>query len=107
MTNDFNNFGVDKSLYTSTGLNILTTNGQYVRQIVGGDAADIFCKEGGGNSSTYFWDYHWTNPVDVDRTVFLGGNSDGGSYAGLFSCPSYDGLGDSASDIGCRLTYIP
>lgn len=107
MTNDFNNFGVDKSLYTSTGLNILTTNGQHVRQIVGGDAADIFCKEGGGNSSTYFCDYHWTNPVDVDRTVLLGGYSDYGSNAGLFNCYSGLGLGYSDSLIGCRLTYIP
>ena len=107
VTNNKENFGIDKSLYEDSGLTTLTTNDQYVKRITNNAAADLFCQEGGANSTTYFCDHYWTNAVEADRTLLLGANAGSGSYAGLFTLHSDVGLGYASADVGTRLVYIP
>ena len=43
VTNNKENFGIDKSLYEDSGLTTLTTSGQWVKRITNNAAADLFC----------------------------------------------------------------
>jgi hypothetical protein len=43
VTNNKENFGIDKSLYEDSGLTTLTTSNQYVKRITNNAAADLFC----------------------------------------------------------------
>lgn len=103
---DFLKFGNDKSLYTDTGINDSTTEG-YLSKLVNNSQADLFCAENSGSSTTYFCDYHWTNAVDTDRTLLIGGAADYGVDAGLFALYSSAGLGFSGAAVGTRLVYLP
>lgn len=103
---DFLKFGNDKSLYTDTGINDSTTEGS-LSKLVNNSQADLFCAENSGSSATYFCDYHWTNPVDVDRTLLIGGYTGYGVAAGLFGLRSYYDLGASNASVGTRLVYLP
>lgn len=107
VTNNKENFGIDKSLYEDSGLTTLTTNGQWVKRITNNAAADLFCQEGGANSTTYFCDSYWTNAAEADRTLLLGANASNGSPAGLFSLNSFNDLGIASATVGTRLVYIP
>lgn len=107
VTNNKENFGIDKSLYEDSGLTTLTTGDQWVKRITNNAAADLFCQEGGAGSTTYFCDYYWTNAVASDRTLLLGARAGNGSYAGLFGLGSHYGLGAASADVGTRLVYIP
>lgn len=83
----------------------VTTAG-YVAQLANNNAGDLFPTAVGGNTSTYWCDYHYTNPVETERTLFLGGRSDDGADAGLFRLLSHRGLGHSSASVGSRLTYM-
>lgn len=107
VTNNKENFGIDKSLYEDSGLTTLTTDGQWVKRITNNAAADLFCQEGGAGSTTYFCDYYWTNAVEADRTLLLGARTSHGSAAGLFYLDSSSGLGAAGASVGTRLVYIP
>lgn len=107
VTNNKENFGIDKSLYEDSGLTTLTTNGQWIKRITNNAAADLFCQEGGTDSTTYFCDRYWTDATETDRTLLLGTSTGYGSAAGLFSLHSYVGLGTTAAYVGTRLVYIP
>lgn len=107
VTNNKENFGIDKSLYEDSGLTTLTTNGQWVKRITNNAAADLFCQEGGASSTTYFCDHYWTNAIEADRTLLLGAVAGYGSSAGLFCLSSNFGLGGAAAHVGTRLVYIP
>lgn len=107
VTNNKENFGMDKSLYEDSGLTTLTTNGQWVKRITNNAAADLFCQEGGASSTTYFCDHYWTNANDSDRTLLLGDHAGHGSIAGLFCLRSNDALGAADVSVGTRLVYIP
>lgn len=107
VTNNKENFGIDKSLYEDSGLTTLTTNGQWVKRITNNAAADLFCQEGGADSTTYFCDYYWTNAAEADRTLLLGAYSSNGSAAGFFYLYSSLGLGYADALVGTRLVYIP
>lgn len=104
--NDFLKFGNDKSLYTDTGINDSTTEGS-LSKLVNNPQADLFCAENSGSSTTYFCDYHWTNPVDVDRTLLIGGSAVNGVTAGFFALDSHLALGGSSAAVGTRLVYLP
>ena len=103
---DFLKFGNDKSLYTDTGINDSTTEG-YLSKLVNNSQADLFCAENSGSSTTYFCDYHWTNAVDTDRTLLIGGSAGHGVGAGLFLLYSGGDLGYSNAIVGTRLVYLP
>lgn len=107
VTNNKENFGIDKSLYEDSGLTTLTTGDQWVKRITNNAAADLFCQEGGAGSTTYFCDYYWTNAVASDRTLLLGASTGYGSDAGLFYLASNYGLGYADANVGTRLVYIP
>lgn len=107
ITNNIENFGNDKSLFVDSGLTSHPTTGQWVKKINNNAAADLFCQEGGANSTTYFCDHYWTNAVEADRTLLLGARAGLGSYAGFFILSSDDGLGLALANVGTRLVYIP
>lgn len=107
VTNNKENFGTDKSLYEDSGLTTLTTNGQWIKRIANNAAADLFCQEGGADSTTYFCDRYWTDATETNRTLLLGTSTGYGSPAGLFSLHSYVGLGVAAAYVSTRLVYIP
>lgn len=107
LTDNIENFGNDRSLFTDSGLTSFPTTEQWVKRINNNAAADLFCQEGGGGSTTYFCDYYWTNANDRDRTLLLGAGVSYGSRAGFFNLYSGLGLGAADADIGTRLVYIP
>lgn len=107
VTNNKENFGIDKSLYEDSGLTTLTTSGQWVKRITNNAAADLFCQEGRADSTMYFCDHYWTNAVKADRTLLLGASAGDGAYAGLFCLASHADLGGAGADVGTRLVYIP
>lgn len=107
LTDNIENFGNDRSLFTDSGLTSFPTTEQRVKRINNNAAADLFCQEGGGGSTTYFCDYYWTNANDLDRTLLLGAHAGYGSHAGLFALRSDGGLGFAYGMVGTRLVYIP
>lgn len=107
LTDNIENFGNDRSLFTDSGLTSFPTTEQWVKRINNNAAADLFCQEGGGGSTTYFCDYYWTNANDHDRTLLLGAHAGYSSHAGFFLLDSRHGLGYASGDVGTRLVYIP
>lgn len=107
LTDNIENFGNDRSLFTDSGLTSFPTTEQWVKRINNNAAADLFCQEGGGGSTTYFCDYYWTNANDHDRTLLLGAPASYGSVAGFFVLGSPYGLGSASGYVGTRLVYIP
>lgn len=107
LTDNIENFGNDRSLFTDSGLTSFPTTEQWVKRINNNAAADLFCQEGGGGSTTYFCDYYWTNANDHDRTLLLEASPGHGSLAGLFYLDSSSGLGLAHGGVGTRLVYIP
>ena len=106
LTDNIENFGNDRSLFTDSGLTSITTE-QWIKRINNNAKADLFCQEGGANNGNYFCDYYYTNATDSDRTLLLGAYAGNGSYAGLFRLHSSDNLGSAHSNVGTRLVYIP
>ena len=60
-----------------------------------------------GSESTYWCDYNWDNTDTSEHCLLIGGGSDNGGQAGLFSLHSSNGVGSSYAAIGSRLTYLP
>lgn len=60
-----------------------------------------------GSESTYWCDYNWDNTDTSEHCLLIGGRSDAGGRAGLFSLSSSDGVGVSSANVGSRLTYLP
>lgn len=60
-----------------------------------------------GSETTYWCDYNWDNTDTSEHCLLIGGSSDYGGQAGLFSLDSLDGVGRSYANIGSRLTYLP
>jgi len=61
----------------------------------------------GGNTTTYWCDYNWTNNSTTDRLILIGGLAGHGALAGLLGVASYVGLGLAGAYVGTRLIYIP
>ena len=61
----------------------------------------------GGNTTTYWCDYNWTNNSTTDRLTLMGGSASAGAAAGLLLVHSNSGLGGAAAGVGTRLIYIP
>jgi hypothetical protein len=61
----------------------------------------------GGNTTTYWCDYNWTNNSTTDRLTLIGGAAGIGASAGLLYVNSYNGLGYAYATVGTRLIYIP
>lgn len=84
-----------------------TITSQYVKKLVNNNQADLFpaIVGNGASATTYYCDYHWTNATATPRTLLIGGCSDNGSAAGLFSFYSSPGLGHSSASVGTRITF--
>ena len=80
----------------------------YKTEIKATPACDFFSMSvSGGSETTYWCDYNWDNTDASEHCLLIGGHSDDGGSAGLFTLNSNAGVGDSAADIGSRLTYLP
>lgn len=92
-----------KSLCAST----MVSSG-YKTEIKATPTCDFFAVSvSGGSETTYWCDYNWDNTDTSEHCLLIGGRSDHGGRAGLFSLDSYDGGGHSGANIGSRLTYLP
>lgn len=92
-----------KSLCAST----MVSNG-YKTEIKATPTCDFFAVSvSGGSETTYWCDYNWDNTDASEHCLLIGGRSDYGGWAGLFSLHSRAGVGSSDATIGSRLTYLP
>lgn len=83
-------------------------SGGYKTEIKATPTCDFFAMSvSGGSENTYWCDYNWDNTDASEHCLLIGGSSDDGGSAGLFGLYSYRGVGDSAANIGSRLTYLP
>lgn len=106
-TDDPSNFS-DTSYtgYNKKG-NICRTNG-YAKKMLLGEDGDIVATEIGGSSSTYWCDYYYTNTsANRMQVVLVGGNADGGSYAGLAHVSASNAPSDASRNVGSRLCFFP
>ena len=80
----------------------------YKTEIKATPTCDFFAMSvSGGSENTYWCDYNWDNADTSEHCLLIGGVSDHGGRAGLFSLHSSIGVGYSYADIGSRLTYLP
>lgn len=92
-----------KSLCAST----MVSNG-YKTEIKATPTCDFFAiSVSGGSETTYWCDYNWDNTDGSLHCLLIGGSSDAGGLAGLFTLASNIEVGSSAATIGSRLTYLP
>lgn len=92
-----------KSLCAST----MVSNG-YKTEIKATPTCDFFAVSvSGGSETTYWCDYNWDNTDASEHCLLIGGHSDNGGGAGLFSLYSDDGVSHSSASLGSRLTYLP
>ncbi len=83
-------------------------NTGYKTEIKATPACDFFSMSvSGGSETTYWCDYNWDNTDTSEHCLLIGGRSDHGGAAGLFTLYSDDGVGDSFAAVGSRLTYLP
>lgn len=102
-----NQFADDKNVsYKPLATAVVVTN--YKTEIRATPTCDFFaaaCTNGSG--STYWCDYNWDNTDTSEHCLLIGGGSGNGGEAGLFNLASNNGVGNSAANIGSRLTYLP
>lgn len=80
----------------------------YKTEIKATPTCDFFAiSVSGGSETTYWCDYNWDNTDTSEHCLLIGGRSDAGGRAGLFSLASGDGVGVSSALVGSRLTYLP
>lgn len=80
----------------------------YKTEIKATPTCDFFATSiSGGSETTYWCDYNWDNTDTSEHCLLIGGYSDSGGSAGLFLLYSNDAVGDSAANVGSRLTYLP
>lgn len=80
----------------------------YKTEIKATPTCDFFAiSVSGGSETTYWCDYNWDNTDTSEHCLLIGGRSDSGGTAGLFSLYSLDSVGSSYATIGSRLTYLP
>lgn len=103
-----NQFATNKNTsYKPFCASTMVSNG-YKTEIKATPTCDFFATSvSGGSETTYWCDYNWDNTDTSEHCLLIGGGSDAGGRAGLFTLASTDGVGRSAADIGSRLTYLP
>ena len=85
----------------------LVTTG-YKTEIRATPTCDFFAEAcTNGSETTYWCDYNWDNTDASEHCLLIGGYSDCGGRAGLFTLYSASGVGDSDANVGSRLTYLP
>lgn len=96
----------DNPYYKNIAANAVVTG--YKTKIVTTSTCDFFALScNNGSETTYWCDYNWDNTDGSLHCLLIGGNSDHGGGAGLFSLYSSLGVSHSNANIGSRLTYLP
>lgn len=96
----------DNPYYKNIAANAVVTG--YKTKIVTTSTCDFFALSyNNGPETTYWCDYNWDNTDGSLHCLLIGGSSDNGSRAGLFSLDSRNSVGRSYSYLGSRLTYLP
>lgn len=96
----------DNPYYKNIAANAVVTG--YKTKIVTTSTCDFFALScNNGSETTYWCDYNWDNTDGSLHCLLIGGYSDNGGQAGLFSLHSNAGVGYSRADVGSRLTYLP
>ncbi len=96
----------DNPYYKNIAANAVVTG--YKTKIVTTSTCDFFALScNNGSETTYWCDYNWDNTDGSLHCLLIGGDSDYGGQAGLFSLHSDVGVGYSNASIGSRLTYLP
>lgn len=96
----------DNPYYKNIAANAVVTG--YKTKIVTTSTCDFFALScNNGSETTYWCDYNWDNTDGSLHCLLIGGRSDAGGSAGLFSLYSDTGVGYSYAHIGSRLTYLP
>lgn len=92
--------------YKNIAANAVVTG--YKTKIVTTSTCDFFALScNNGSETTYWCDHNWDNTDGSLHCLLIGGSSDDGGRAGLFSLLSYTEVGASSATIGSRLTYLP
>ena len=96
----------DNPYYKNIAANAVVTG--YKTKIATTSTCDFFASScNNGSETTYWCDYNWDNTDGSLHCLLIGGGSDDGGAAGLFSLSSSYGVGYSNANIGSRLTYLP
>ena len=96
----------DNPYYKNIAANAVVTG--YKTKIVTTSTCDFFALSCNNGSETTYWrDYNWDNTDGSLHCLLIGGRSDAGGGAGLFSLHSANGVGYSLATVGSRLTYLP
>lgn len=96
----------DNPYYKNIVANAVVTG--YKTKIATTSTCDFFASScNNGSETTYWCDYNWDNTDGSLHCLLIGGRSDGGGSAGLFSLDSGLGVGASSAAVGSRLTYLP
>ena len=103
-----NQFATNKNTsYKPFCASTMASNG-YKTEIKATPTCDFFAiSVSGGSETTYWCDYNWDNTDTSEHCLLIGGDSNAGGGAGLFSLYSYHGVSYSYATIGSRLTYLP
>lgn len=103
-----NQFATNKNTsYKPFCASTMVSNG-YKTEIKATPTCDFFATSvSGGSETTYWCDYNWDNTDTSEHCLLIGGDSDNGGPAGLFTLSSAGGVGASYAYIGSRLTYLP
>ena len=103
-----NQFATNKNAsYKPFCASTMVSNG-YKTEIKATPTCDFFAiSVSGGSETTYWCDYNWDNTDASEHCLLIGGSSDNGGLAGLFTLHSSYGVGHSHASIGSRLTYLP
>ena len=96
----------DNPYYKNIAANAVVTG--YKTKIATTSTCDFFALScNNGSETTYWCDYNWDNTDGSLHCLLIGGCSDAGGAAGLFTLSSNAELGSSYATIGSRLTYLP
>lgn len=96
----------DNPYYKNIAANAVVTG--YKTKIVTTSTCDFFALScNNGSETTYWCNYNWDNTDGSLHCLVIGGRSDYGGAAGLFSLRSSLGVSDSYAYLGSRLTYLP
>lgn len=103
-----NQFATNKNTsYKPFCASTMVSNG-YKTEIKATPTCDFFATSvSGGSETTYWCDYNWDNTDTSEHCLLIGGRSDDGGWAGLFTLDSSAGVGYSYASVGSRLTYLP
>lgn len=96
----------DNPYYKNIAANAVVTGCK--TKIVTTSTCDFFALScNNGSETTYWCDYNWDNTDGSLHCLLIGGLSDNGGAAGLFSLHSTNGVSYSYASVGSRLTYLP